>query len=531
MNQSTNYRQTPRNPAKRPLQSVGWPQVQPPSTATDSSSSESDMTPLEQEQQIVQLLRSQWNTSHGDDVSRQEFYLQERLVALELGDELSAMLQSFSSMVEDTTEDLESSFSGLHGELTAAMLVRMVEVYYVGQGVLVSTCLSPHFSTLYKLVKPFGDFKQTDSKTPESLETFLQGVRHVFERHFSGLLFCRAFGYCLVQLEQHKQRLHEQSQMSSDSLLDAYCVALYSVKLLEGKVDEFLNMEFGDIVEEELGIYKSANVDLAADDLLWCFSDLLLQLGLCVRKQFGGEAVNQMLEKSFEGGVVQEELLIAQLAVEIRPESPVSFLSSYQATYDLSKLVSPEFKDNWLKAVYEFVVHGLTTSESWGDPYYQYTFSVISAYWMPTTTYAPTPYCYADIQQRMAEASRYKKSCKNEIPDHLFAIGEHHETLLRQLISRCRQHLVPNHTHLPPLVHPLNYSTADRVQESRPTQDHVCDNCGKVVVKKLTCSKCGKVNYCNRQCQLAHWKAGHKLQCKQISASSKPNGKQPYRVQ
>lgn len=41
-----------------------------------------------------------------------------------------------------------------------------------------------------------------------------------------------------------------------------------------------------------------------------------------------------------------------------------------------------------------------------------------------------------------------------------------------------------------------------------------CTQCGVSDTKLLQCSKCRKVQFCSRECQLANWKAGHKEQCK-----------------
>ena len=31
--------------------------------------------------------------------------------------------------------------------------------------------------------------------------------------------------------------------------------------------------------------------------------------------------------------------------------------------------------------------------------------------------------------------------------------------------------------------------------------------------KLLKCSRCKRVRYCGRECQRAHWRAGHKAEC------------------
>jgi hypothetical protein len=40
-----------------------------------------------------------------------------------------------------------------------------------------------------------------------------------------------------------------------------------------------------------------------------------------------------------------------------------------------------------------------------------------------------------------------------------------------------------------------------------------CDNCGTVSTACKFCSRCRSVRYCSKDCQRAHWKSGHKLQC------------------
>jgi len=52
----------------------------------------------------------------------------------------------------------------------------------------------------------------------------------------------------------------------------------------------------------------------------------------------------------------------------------------------------------------------------------------------------------------------------------------------------------------------------------KKTTSNKCANCGKqkssnTDLKLFTCSVCKSVKYCNRDCQLEHWKAGHKHKC------------------
>jgi len=40
-----------------------------------------------------------------------------------------------------------------------------------------------------------------------------------------------------------------------------------------------------------------------------------------------------------------------------------------------------------------------------------------------------------------------------------------------------------------------------------------CGNCGRIAKKLMKCSRCHKVAYCSKDCQVGHWKAGHKIMC------------------
>ncbi len=40
-----------------------------------------------------------------------------------------------------------------------------------------------------------------------------------------------------------------------------------------------------------------------------------------------------------------------------------------------------------------------------------------------------------------------------------------------------------------------------------------CVHCGTALEKVYTCSKCKKVNYCGKECQVSNWHAGHKMEC------------------
>jgi uncharacterized protein (DUF39 family) len=50
-----------------------------------------------------------------------------------------------------------------------------------------------------------------------------------------------------------------------------------------------------------------------------------------------------------------------------------------------------------------------------------------------------------------------------------------------------------------------------------------CDQFEKRKGKYLTCGQCRKVIYCSKDCQRAHWKAGHKQECPELKKMADEN--------
>jgi hypothetical protein len=53
---------------------------------------------------------------------------------------------------------------------------------------------------------------------------------------------------------------------------------------------------------------------------------------------------------------------------------------------------------------------------------------------------------------------------------------------------------------------------------SRTKPAKPCAACGELFPKLQRCTRCRAVSYCSKQCQVAHWKAGHKQVCKEQPA-------------
>lgn len=82
------------------------------------------------------------------------------------------------------------------------------------------------------------------------------------------------------------------------------------------------------------------------------------------------------------GATPAEMYTIARLMVQLRPNSPSSYLSTYIFFMDTKDLgVSAE----QMLSVHEMAMAGMDMADELGDLLYKYLFHVIVAYWLPTT--------------------------------------------------------------------------------------------------------------------------------------------------
>jgi MYND finger len=477
------------------------------------------------------------------------FYAEETL----LGMDLTRDCEKFILLLQQDPEP----------ETEATLLVRLLETYYVTQG----DVRIPKGHSFYQFLAPLialdrhGDSGRAWKLPGNTAQEYRRNIQQLFEQSFSGTFVCRGFAYAFWRMQNVNVR-------ANDNLLDAYCLLYYVIQLLQGQLQEFLNMELGDVVESELSQRKHDNVDMTADDLLWCCCILLLDIGSKLRQTSGARAIDHLLSSN----LTNQEILVGKLAMEIRPEAPISYLRAYVMTMETKALIPPPLRKSWMDTAYSLATQGLDEAEQWGDPYFLYLFHTIYSYWMPTQT-NPTTYSYTKLQARIKLANDYKAECVLEGPASRLGFAKLHEDCLEYLLAL---HIFDKEANtMPALVDAFWYpippdvkgayptSTKESVQPAKTDVCHycakalhdaevratcsrcrraeycsttcqashwkmhlsicitncVCANCSKGLVqtKKLGCSKCGMTQYCNRKCQLVHWKNGHKKDCRMMS--------------
>ncbi|MCL7026115.1 hypothetical protein MKW94_003246, partial [Papaver nudicaule] len=65
-----------------------------------------------------------------------------------------------------------------------------------------------------------------------------------------------------------------------------------------------------------------------------------------------------------------------------------------------------------------------------------------------------------------------------------------------------------------------NNSSNQIITITRTVRD-CCSVCGNPANSR--CSRCKSIRYCSRDCQIQHWRAGHKLECKEDSSRTSCN--------
>ena len=517
-----------------------------------------------------------------------EIYVEDRVITMEIGDEFTYTL--VSNTIEEEKEQGEGGNGvmpssaplpspvpqTLPADVEGNLLVRLLEGYFVGQGNVVTN--GRHLNTYKRSLSPFyteqsiGKFGYMKGSTSDEMFHQLHEIFNNEKSYNAGLLIFKAFGYA-----HHRFDYHNSQQDQDDYLLDAYCVVFYIIKLLQGTMifpgnndDDHDNnnknsnsnnsnrqnsnnintIDYASLVNRDLDAFGSG-VEMTVDDLVWCFCILFLRLGTNVRRYIKpNNNYNKIFPKPFDLSM-NEELYACQLAIELRPDSPVSFLPAYRMIIETKNLIPKPFQNDWMKTAYDFAERGLETAERWGDPYYQYMFEMVIAYWIPTTILEPNPYTLGQIESQINLANDLKKECLRIVPKYMFWMGEKHELSLRQMLrthqpidreTELTVALVDAFTYEPlhlkkkktpqattsinniprsprppqkkkldasPLLSRRNMMFMNSKTGSESSIHTICFHCSKSIERRFKCSHCKKSHLCSRECQAEHWQGCH----------------------
>ncbi|CAB9527677.1 SET domain [Seminavis robusta] len=113
-------------------------------------------------------------------------------------------------------------------------------------------------------------------------------------------------------------------------------------------------------------------------------------------------------------------------------------------------------------------------------------------------------------------------SDNNQIPQHAVTMAQRYLPVLKAKFGE-------NHPHfnlqpiLQQIILPSSASSNNNIDKKN--NHSKCAHCGKERQKLLRCSRCQKTWYCHKDCQIAHWKAGHKAVCVRVKETQTSTSK------
>ena len=431
-------------------------------------------------------------------------WLREAVQAMELSEQFTYLILSNTNPV---------GFDPLPDEVQRQALVRYLGAKYFGRRAICTRgrdmtsfylALSPFFS--HKGGGSFETFQGQHRLTTGGVITWCQQL--FADSSQSGKLDASLIFRAYSFVESRKD-----FRKPGDLLLDAFCVAFCVIQVLQGH--RLGTLQIREPVLEEFRRYGMQTFDLQLDHVLWCFCQSLLSLGIVVRDMVDTPSFNLLLPEPY-GATVAEMAAIPRLMIQLRPNSPSSYLSAYIFFMDTKDLaVSAEH----MLSAHEMAMAGMNMAEEIGDPLYKYLFHMIVAYWMPTTANG-TAVTAREVRSRVCMANDFKNRCRPYTPEFLFFQGKQHEGALLAMIKAFD---VPDDMFLSQLD-PYTYSSVRFVSNNkyykpggkfdRLKQRYHCANCSKQLAHVKFCMRCCKVAYCGKQCQTEHWKKYHKASCK-----------------
>lgn len=436
------------------------------------------------------------------DAHPSALHLKQRLVTMQLEDEFSYLVKRHTNQI---------GFDPLPEHEANEALVRFIQAYYSGGG-----CISTSgrkLTSFYKALSPFyTDLGQgrmsvlfTDTTSGEMMDWFLEQFEKT--ETFDALFVVKAFAFV-----QHRLDFGEES----DSLIDAFCVSMYLITMLQRYNDD-------GVIQEIFWKYGSKEVTLDENRVLWCFCSVFLKLAIRARDRLDERQYNLLFPDPL-GITIAEQIKVAEQIVRLRPDCPASHLAAYVALMDTKDFESlAQIREDYMKSAYQRAVAGKEVADQLGDPFFKYMFHMIVAYWLPTSECEST--CtVAEIRERVWRANDFRDECESYVPSFLFFQGKQHEGACKAALNAFQ---LPDDMVVPKMNAYL-YSSGrfdDKYYKSNGKYDQLaerykCANCSAMLLKSRACARCGQVFYCSKACQTEHWRSSHRQSCLKKNAGS-----------
>jgi hypothetical protein len=437
------------------------------------------------------------------------------------------------------------TLDGLPNEIEERVLALLIEQNYIlgGESVISGRSLTSYS----RILKPFVSIeeetvagvrralvKTATPPTGEALVSWFESLILAKTQTQSASLFFRAFAFGQYRCD---------NRSADDSLLDAFYVVFSAIQMMTGKgssskmrtcrveIQNSINAAFQRHgTEFETTSEGMQNMNWGA--LLWCLCNLFLHLGFVVRDKVPQNQYQILLPNPYED-TISEQVNIANICMERREEHPASFYAAYQMIMDIKDFSLPSRSTSYFSNAFRVARLGKELAFKQSNTYYSFVFLLIESFWIPTSLWPNTEaITYGGIEERFDQAKALKQKCQGYTSEKYLYHGSCYKHMLKAflksagIVSPSEQDsiLISSIQFEPSVYCSARFKTSyykPGGKFDRLAMRYTCSHCSNQVLTVRQCARCGRENYCNRDCQVKHWRNGHKHECR-LKKSSKP---------
>lgn len=356
----------------------------------------------------------------------------------------------------------------------------------------------------------------------------------------SAPLFFRAFAfgeYC------------SDNRPADDPLLDAFYVTFAAIQMMTGKAtSEKLrsqHLEIQKAIDASFRRYGTlfdtpeGKRNMHWKALLWCLCNLFLHLGFVVRDKVPENKYQILLPNPY-GDTISEQANVANILIESRADHPASYYTAYEMIMDVKDFILQskvmDGKDlilqskEYLSNAFRVARMGKDVAFKRSDAFYSYVFLMIETFWTPSSLWPHGEVItYQGIEERFDQAKDLKRICWDYTSERSLYHATSYQRMLKAflkslgIVSVLEQgSIAVSLIQFDPYVYcSARFGTSyykPGGKFDRLATRYKCSNCSKPLSTVRNCSRCKRENYCNRDCQVNHWKNGHKRECNSMKS-------------
>lgn len=443
-----------------------------------------------------------------------------------------------------------NTLDGLPSHVEDSVLTLQVEQFYVlaGHSLISGKKMTSYTRTMAPFVSIEIDL-QTPGKAHQALvKSGITGTGVEILAWFETLvleagpeclaqLFFRAFAFGLW-------RCDNRLTGDGDSLLDAFYVVFFAIQVMIGKGSSETIRSLSNVIKMSIDMVFQTHGErihaygmgkggrMSWRSLLWCLCVIFLRLGFVVRDTVPERQYQIVLPNPY-ADTIFEQIEIATLGLKCREDHPASWYTAYQSIMDVKDLVLPERMENHLSNAFRFARRGKEVAFGCPDTFFSLVFLLIESFWVPTSLWPKNEaVTYKDICERFDQCAVLKKRCRDYTMKKYLNLASHWKQMLKAFLKSLgissiseQGSILVSSIQFPPYMYcsfrfgGSYYAPGGKFD--RLATKYTCSNCSTSLSTIKNCSRCGKENYCNRDCQKQHWKGGHKAVCRKKSSSTR----------